>query len=207
MHADISSSELAKASITIQNDYVGQQHLDAYSHIVEHANKWKAAFDKKVQASKDVVIEYKKGDLVQIRDSKLDFTLATESKLLPRWGAPHRVVDCIQNAYCLRTIQGLSVAGTVSVRCLRRFVPREGTALAHEQLELESKQVGAPDEVMEGLDFEEDQTDQEEGVVEDVVWGEGEDVDGEVFFLCCDESAGTVLQGRGVHGSVALVTE
>ncbi|KIM72085.1 hypothetical protein PILCRDRAFT_25008, partial [Piloderma croceum F 1598] len=55
---------------------------------VEHANKWKAAFDKRVQASRDGVIEYKKGDLVQIRDSKLNLGLATESKLLPRWGAP-----------------------------------------------------------------------------------------------------------------------
>jgi hypothetical protein len=134
-------------------------------------------------------------------------SLATESKLLPRWGAPHRVVDCIRNAYHFRTIQGLPVAGMVSARRLRWFVPREGTALAREQLELESKRVGAPDEVMEGLDFEEDQADQEEGVVEDVVLGEGEDVDGEVFFLCCDESAGTVLQGKWVHGPVALVTE
>jgi len=36
---DVSNSELAEASIAIQNDYIGQQHLDAYSHIVEHANK------------------------------------------------------------------------------------------------------------------------------------------------------------------------
>jgi hypothetical protein len=75
-------------------------------------------------------------------------------------------------------IQGLPVAGMVSVRRLHWFVPREGTALGREQLELVSKQIGAPDEVMEGLEFEEDEVDQEEGVVEDMVLGEGEDVDG-----------------------------
>ena len=61
----VSSEELAEASVAIQNEYVGQQNLDAYSHILDHANKRKAAFDKKVLASRDGVIEYKKGDLVQ----------------------------------------------------------------------------------------------------------------------------------------------
>ena len=111
------------------------------------------------------------------------------------------------NAYHLQTIQGLPVAGTVSARRLRRFVPREGTELAHEQLELESKCVGAPDEVLEGLDFEEDQVDLEEGVVENVALGEDEDEDGDIFFLCDDRSTGTALQWGGVHGPVTLVTE
>jgi hypothetical protein len=79
--------------------------------------------------------------------------------------------------------------------------------LGHEQLELESKWIGVLDEVMEGLEFEEDQVDQEEGVVKDMVLGEGEDVDGEVFFLCHNYSMGTALEGRGVHGPVALVPE
>ena len=79
---EISSKELAKSSITIQNQYTVQQSLDAYSHIVDHANKQKAKFDKAVLTSKDGIIEYLKGDLVQIWDSKLDFTVATESKIL-----------------------------------------------------------------------------------------------------------------------------
>jgi hypothetical protein len=79
----ISSEELSKASVAIQNEYMGQQSLDAYSHVLDHANKRKAAFDKKVLSSKDGVIEYKKGNLVQIHDSKLNFTLAMEAKLLP----------------------------------------------------------------------------------------------------------------------------
>ena len=48
---EISCGELAEADIRIQNQYVVQQNLDVYSHIVEHAHKWKAAFDHKVVAS------------------------------------------------------------------------------------------------------------------------------------------------------------
>jgi hypothetical protein len=110
---------------------------------------------------------------VQIRDSKLDFTLATEAKLLPRWGAPHRIVDCIRNLYRLQTIQGLPVSGVVSARRLRRFIPRPGTELEREQAKIEMSRVGAPDEVMEGLDFEEE-GDRDEGEVDDVVLGEQE---------------------------------
>lgn len=174
---EISSAELAEGEIAIQNKYMGQQQVDAYSHIVEHANKRKAAFDKKVHASRDGVIEYRKGDLVQVRDSKLNFTLATEGKLLPSWGAPHRIVDCIRNSYRLVTIQGLPIAGTVSARRLRRFVPRVGTELAQEQMEIEAKRVGVPDEIMEGLDFEEEEGDWDKGEVEDVILGEGESLE------------------------------
>jgi hypothetical protein len=77
------------------------------------------AFDKKVKVSRDGVIEYKKGDLVQIRDSKCNLDMAMDSKLLPSWGAPHRIVDCIQNSYRLVTSQGLSLGGTISARRLR----------------------------------------------------------------------------------------
>ena len=49
-----------------------------------------------------------------------------------------------------------------------------GTSLATEQLEIEAKRVGVPDEVMEGADFEEDGVDQDEGDVEDVDLGERE---------------------------------
>ena len=137
--------------------------------MVEHAAKRKVAFDRKVASSCDWVIEYKRGDLVQIRDSRLDLTLSMEAKLLPRWGTPHRVVDQRRNSYRLETVQGLPVGGMFSVQRLRRFIPRPGTELATQQLEIESKRVGVPDEPMEGLDFEEDEMDGKEGTVEDVV--------------------------------------
>ena len=131
----VSSTELAEADIQIQNQYVAQQNLDAYSHIVEHAAKQEAAFDCKVELSHDGVIEYAKGDLVEIWDSRLNLTLSTEAKLLPCCGAPHRVVDQRCNSYQLETVQGLPVGGMFSVRHLRQFVPRPGTKLAAQQLE------------------------------------------------------------------------
>ncbi|KAJ6570797.1 hypothetical protein B0H10DRAFT_2237647 [Mycena sp. CBHHK59/15] len=110
---EISTSELAENEVGLQNAYLEQQTLDAYSHVVEHAIKRKEAFDKRVMNSGDGVIEYKKGDLVQILDSSLDLTLSTESKILPCWGQPHRVVDCIRNSYRLETIHGLPGHGAV----------------------------------------------------------------------------------------------
>ena len=172
MPITVSSEKLAEASVAIQNEYVEKQNLDTYSHILDHANKQKATFDKKVLASRDGVIEYKKGNLMQIRNSKLDFTLPTEAKLLPRWGTPHRIVDCIWNSYQLRTIQGLPVSEVVSVRRLRRFIPRPGTDLEREQIKIKMDRVGILDEVMEGLDFEEEEGDQDEGEVDDIVLGE-----------------------------------
>ena len=174
---EISSLELTKGAVGIQNQYAKQQNLDAYSHMVEHANKRKAAFDKRVNASRDSVIEYKKGDLVQVCNSKLDLTISTESKLLPRWGVPHHVVNCIRNLYRLEMIQGFPVAGTVSARRLQRFVPRPGTELALEQLGKESERETVPDEEMKGLDFEEDKVDCDEGNVEDVALADEMGVD------------------------------
>jgi hypothetical protein len=85
------------------------------------------SFDKKVNGSRDGVIEYKKGNLVQVHTSKLDLTVSTESKLLSQWGVPHHVVDCIWNSYCLEMIQGLAVAGTVSAQRLWSFMLQPGT--------------------------------------------------------------------------------
>jgi len=71
------------------------------------------------------------------------------------------------------------VSGVVSARRLQRFIPRPGKELEREQAEIEMTRVGVPDEVMEGLDFEEGEGDQDEGEVDDVVLGEQE-VIGEV---------------------------
>ena len=79
----VNMAELTEAEVCIQNQYVAQQGLDAYVYIVEHAGKCKATFDWKVESSRDGVVEYWKGDLVQIHNWKLDLTLVTEVKLLP----------------------------------------------------------------------------------------------------------------------------
>ena len=67
------------------------------------------------------------------------------------------------------------MSGVISARRLRRFTPRPGTELEREQAEIEMRRVGVPDEVMEGLDFEEE-GDRDEGEVDDVVLGEQEAV-------------------------------
>ena len=41
---EISCEELVEADIRIQNQYVIQQNLDMYSHIVEHAHKMEGSF-------------------------------------------------------------------------------------------------------------------------------------------------------------------
>ena len=95
--------------------------------------------------------------------------MATEAKLLPRWGTPHRIVDQVWNSYRLETIQGLPIAGLVSACRLRRFTPRPGTLLVEEQMWLEFGRVAELDVPMESVTFNEDVADEEEGEVDDVM--------------------------------------
>jgi hypothetical protein len=78
------------------------------------------------------------------------------------------MVDCIWNLYHLEMVQGMPVAGIMSAQRLWRFVPRPGMGLADEQLVKESARESVPNEKMEGLDFEEDEVDHDEGDVEDI---------------------------------------
>jgi hypothetical protein len=83
-------------------------------------------------------------------------------------------VDCIRNSYRLQTIQGLPVSGVVSAQRLHRFIPRPGTELECEQIKIKMSRVGVPDEIMEGLDLEEEEGGRDEGEVEDIILGEQE---------------------------------
>ena len=67
-----------------------------------------------MESLRDGVVEYQKGNLVQIRDLKLSLMLVTEAKLLPHWGALHQIFDQKCNSYHLETIQGLPIGGMVS---------------------------------------------------------------------------------------------
>ena len=79
--------------------------------MVEHTAKCKVAFDHKVASSHNGVIDYKRGDLVQIQDLRLDLTLLMEAKLLPHWGTPHWVVGQQCNSYQLEIVQGVPIGG------------------------------------------------------------------------------------------------
>jgi hypothetical protein len=79
--------------IEMQMAYVDQHRFDGYSQIVEHAQRRKATFDNQILAHPPREVTFRAGDLVQVYRSDLDFTFATERKLLPKFSAPRRVVS------------------------------------------------------------------------------------------------------------------
>ncbi|KZP06514.1 hypothetical protein FIBSPDRAFT_764333 [Athelia psychrophila] len=146
--------------------YTQQQQIDAYSHVVEHAQEREAAFNKKIDGSRlNNTVVFHTNDLVQVYRSDLDYTFKTSRKFLPKWGAVCRVVARDVNAYKLASLEGLVLKGRFSARRLCRFEPREGTLLDDEQKALVAatmllRRVGA-------LTEEEIEDVEEEGVEED----------------------------------------
>ena len=74
--------------VGIPQAYVQQQRIDGYAHTMEHAERRKNAFDKRVLAQSLGVVTFKKGQLVQVYRNDLTYTFKSERKLLPRWSAP-----------------------------------------------------------------------------------------------------------------------
>ena len=127
--------------VEMQMAYVDQHQFDGYSQIVEHAHRRKVMFDKQILARPPREVTFKAGDLVQVYHSDLDFTLATERKLLPKFSAPRRIVSRNQNSYQLETLEGFPIAGKFSSRRLRQFIPRQGTELERTQALIEEELV------------------------------------------------------------------
>jgi len=86
---EVSSSFLPPSDIDMHMAYAAQQQLDGYVDVVHHAIWRKAMFDQKVLKSRAGVVEFKKGQLVQVYRDKLAQTLSTECKLAPLWSPPH----------------------------------------------------------------------------------------------------------------------
>ena len=84
---EISASPTTE-DVETQMAYVDQHRFDGYAQIVEHAEHRKAMFDKQVLAQPPREVIFKAGDLVQVYHSDLDFTLAMEHKLLPKFSVP-----------------------------------------------------------------------------------------------------------------------
>ena len=80
---EVISSFLPPCGVHVHMTYTAQQHLDGYAEVVHHAVQRRATFDSKVKASKARVIDFEKGQLVQVYDNKLASTLSTEHKLAP----------------------------------------------------------------------------------------------------------------------------
>ena len=130
---------ITEPDVALQMAYTAQQRLDGYSEAVAHALKRKSAFDRKVLARNPGEVVFSKGDLVQIYRSDLDFTFKTDRKLLPKWSTPQRITTRHLNSYTLETLNGDPLPGSFSARRLRRFLPKEGTRLAAEQILVEQQ--------------------------------------------------------------------
>ena len=111
-------TELTTDMVDVQAAYVNQQQLDGASCMVAHAMQRKAVFDRQVEWSRAGHVIFKPGQLVQVYDNTLDGTLSTSRKILPRWLAPHRVIEAAGNSYTLQTLEGFLVSGWVHARRL-----------------------------------------------------------------------------------------
>jgi hypothetical protein len=150
--ADRATEEVSTNEVEVQMAYMEQQRLDGYAHILSHAHKRKLAFDRKLlnRAPREVI--FKAGQLVQVYQSDLDFTFKVERKMEPKWSAPRRVTSRDHNSYKLETLEGLPIGNRFSSWQLRRFIPRNGTALHEVQAAIEklrSEQEAKDDTVQE----------------------------------------------------------
>ena len=206
---EVSCSFLPPADVDIHMTYAAQQRLDGYAEAVHHAVQRKTAFDRRVIASKAGVVEFRKGQLVQVYDNKLASTLSTERKLAPMWSPPRRITEQLLNSYKLETLDGTTLDGLFHARRLRSFVPREGTTLAVEQKKFEkalaSEEPNEPEAVAPGDEVE-------EGVADEDVEGSGLEEQGEEggetradsgFFYEEDEEEVQEEEDRGIGARVA----
>jgi hypothetical protein len=151
---EASTSLLPPESVDQHMAYTMQQRLDGYSEAVRHAIRRKATFDRKVLKSRGGEVIFQKGQLVQVYRNDLANTLSTDRKLQPMWSQPRRVVERILNSYILETLEGRRLDGEFSARRLREFIPRAGTELAKEQLEVEAQISNGSSEADEDQDQE-----------------------------------------------------
>ena len=119
--------------------FADQQRFDGYAQIVDHADRRKGAFDKRVLAHPPREVTFKAGDLVQVYRSDLDYTFKTERKLLPKFSVPRRVISRDHHSYKLETLEGIPIGGRFSSRRLRLFIPRKGTELELAQAAIEKE--------------------------------------------------------------------
>jgi len=63
---EVSCSFLPPSDVDTHMTYVAQQRLDGYAEAVQHAIQRKTVFDRRVKASRAGVVEFKKGQLVQV---------------------------------------------------------------------------------------------------------------------------------------------
>ena len=155
---EISSSMPATQDFDTHMAYAAQQRLDGYSEAVRHAMDRKTRFDRRVLDSREGEVIFQRGQLVQIYRNDLAKSISSERKLTPMWSEPHRVSERLLNSYKLETLDGQPVEGEFHARRLRGFVPREGTELAEQQKEVETRRL---EELSEDADSERENREKE----------------------------------------------
>ena len=210
---EVSCSFLPPSDVDSHMTYAAQQQLDRYVEAVHHTVRRKAAFDCRVKASKAGVVEFKKGQLVQVYRNKLASTLSTERKIAPMWSPPCQIMECLLNSYKLETLDSTPLDGLYHTRCLRSFTPREGTLLAAEQKKLEealasSEPKGSEDarpEETAQTDIEQEESEQEDSEARSLEeeYKEGQNEDNEGFFYNDTEEMLPEEEEMGIGARVA----
>jgi hypothetical protein len=67
----VAATALTAEDVSIHMAYVEQQHLNGYANHVAYTVGWKAAFDRKVLASRAGIITFERGQLMQVYRSDL----------------------------------------------------------------------------------------------------------------------------------------
>ncbi|KAJ7091628.1 hypothetical protein C8R44DRAFT_647383 [Mycena epipterygia] len=126
------------AEIEAHVGYVAQQHLDGYAEWVKYALGRKAAFDRKVIASKAGAVTFHRGQLVQYANSVYDNNIQSLAKLIYSWSTPCRIRGRVTESYLLDNLAGKALDGVYSARRLRAFTPKKGSPLERDQAVFEA---------------------------------------------------------------------
>ena len=126
-------------------------------------------------AKKPGQVIFKRGQLVQIYRSDLDYTFKTKRKLLPKWSQPQRIAKQLRNSYKLENLDGSEIEGTFSSRRLREFIPWEGTQLVKAQWELEEWLAKEGEGAESGVEDDEEEEEGKDDTMEEM----GEELEGE----------------------------
>ena len=100
---------------------------------------WKTRFDRKILESEGGEEIFTKGQLVQVYQNDLAKAIGSERKLALMWSELHRIVEQLLNSYKLEMLQGQPPDGEYHVQRIQKFIPGEGTELAAQQKEIETK--------------------------------------------------------------------
>jgi hypothetical protein len=76
----------------------------------------KMRFNRRMLASTEGEVVFKKGDLVQVYRNNLVKLIGTERKLTPMWSEPRRVAEWLLNSCRLELMDGQQLEGEFHMR-------------------------------------------------------------------------------------------